>query len=110
VHGCSLLIHDRAPKHHWLFHVLVHQHASSRTHTRDMSAKRANVFSQGRPENPYEDRDGPPDPPKRATAAQLAARKYVHLHRPPSPSAFTVRLHRPTSTVPFACACASTAN
>lgn len=42
-----------------------------------MSGKRANVFGQGRAENPYEDTDGPAETPQRATAAQLAARKYV---------------------------------
>ncbi|KAF2853544.1 hypothetical protein T440DRAFT_310064 [Plenodomus tracheiphilus IPT5] len=51
-----------------------------------MSAKRANVFSQGRPENPYEDRDGPPDPPQRATAAQMAARKIRNV-KPRRPGA-----------------------
>lgn len=40
-----------------------------------MSGKRANVFGQGRPETPYEERDDPADVPQRATAAQLAARK-----------------------------------
>ncbi|KAF1349445.1 hypothetical protein EJ07DRAFT_184413 [Lizonia empirigonia] len=40
-----------------------------------MSGKRANVFGQGRPENPYEERHGPAETPQRATAAQLAARK-----------------------------------
>jgi hypothetical protein len=41
-----------------------------------MSGKRANIFGQGRPERPYEDRDGDADDvPQRATAAQLATRK-----------------------------------
>ncbi|KZM22106.1 hypothetical protein ST47_g6691 [Ascochyta rabiei] len=40
-----------------------------------MSGKRANVFGQGRPESPYEERDEPGEVPQRATAAQLAARK-----------------------------------
>ncbi|KAH8728532.1 hypothetical protein GQ44DRAFT_609221 [Phaeosphaeriaceae sp. PMI808] len=40
-----------------------------------MSGKRANIFDQGRPESPYEDRDGPAEVPQRATAAQLATRK-----------------------------------
>lgn len=42
-----------------------------------MSGKRANIFEAGRPEDPYADRDGPADVPQRATAAQLAQRKYV---------------------------------
>jgi hypothetical protein len=40
-----------------------------------MSGKRANVFGQGRPERPYEERDDPAEVPQRATAAQLAQRK-----------------------------------
>jgi hypothetical protein len=41
-----------------------------------MSGKRANIFGQGRPERPYEDRDDDAaDVPQRATAAQLATRK-----------------------------------
>jgi hypothetical protein len=40
-----------------------------------MSGKRANLFGQGRPENPYDERDEPAETPQRATAAQLAARK-----------------------------------
>ncbi|KAH9880803.1 hypothetical protein IAQ61_001097 [Plenodomus lingam] len=51
-----------------------------------MSAKRANLFSQGRPDDPYQDRDGPPDPPKRATAAQMAARKIKSV-KPRRPGA-----------------------
>ncbi|KAH6878700.1 hypothetical protein BKA58DRAFT_409123 [Alternaria rosae] len=39
------------------------------------SNKRGNIFDQGRPENPYEDRDDVADVPQKATAAQLAARK-----------------------------------
>ncbi|USP79179.1 uncharacterized protein yc1106_06453 [Curvularia clavata] len=40
-----------------------------------MSAnKRGNIFGQGKPERPYEERDDPADVPQRATAAQLAAR------------------------------------
>ncbi|KAL1648225.1 hypothetical protein SLS61_007097 [Didymella pomorum] len=39
-----------------------------------MSGKRANLFGQGRPEDPYNERDVPDDAPQRATAAQLAAR------------------------------------
>ncbi|KAH7079903.1 hypothetical protein BKA63DRAFT_407085 [Paraphoma chrysanthemicola] len=41
-----------------------------------MSGKRANVFGQGRPEEPYQERDDPAEVPQRATAAQLATRKY----------------------------------
>lgn len=37
--------------------------------------KRGNIFGQGKPERPYEERDDPADVPQRATAAQLAARK-----------------------------------
>jgi hypothetical protein len=40
-----------------------------------MTGKRANLFGQGRPENPYDERDEPAETPQRATAAQLAARK-----------------------------------
>ncbi|KAJ4375419.1 hypothetical protein N0V86_006950 [Didymella sp. IMI 355093] len=40
-----------------------------------MSGKRANLFGQGRPEDPYNERDEPAEPPQRATAAQMAARK-----------------------------------
>ncbi|KAF3040581.1 hypothetical protein E8E11_004431 [Didymella keratinophila] len=40
-----------------------------------MSGKRANLFGQGRPDDPYNERDVPDDTPQRATAAQLAARK-----------------------------------
>jgi hypothetical protein len=41
-----------------------------------MSNKRQNIFGQGKPEQPYEERmEMPDDPPKVATAAQLAARK-----------------------------------
>ncbi|KAF3032668.1 hypothetical protein E8E12_004262 [Didymella heteroderae] len=40
-----------------------------------MSGKRANLFGQGRAEDPYNERDEPADAPQRATAAQLAARK-----------------------------------
>ena len=40
-----------------------------------MSGKRANLFGQGRPEDPYNGRDEPAEIPQRATAAQLAARK-----------------------------------
>jgi len=40
-----------------------------------MSGKRANTFGQGRPENPYEERDEEVEIPRQATAAQLAARK-----------------------------------
>jgi hypothetical protein len=39
------------------------------------SNKRGNIFDQGRPENPYDDRDEVADVPQKATAAQLAARK-----------------------------------
>ncbi|KAJ4337459.1 hypothetical protein N0V95_008327 [Ascochyta clinopodiicola] len=44
-----------------------------------MSGKRANVFGQGRPESPYEERDEPGEVPQRATAAQLAARKIKQV-------------------------------
>jgi len=40
-----------------------------------MSGKRANIFGQGKPERPYEERDDDVDPPQKATAAQLATRK-----------------------------------
>lgn len=41
-----------------------------------MSGKRANIFGQGKPERPYEEReDAEADVPQRATAAQMAARK-----------------------------------
>ena len=40
-----------------------------------MSAKRANIYGQGRPERPYDERTDEDDPPKQATAAQLATRK-----------------------------------
>jgi hypothetical protein len=40
-----------------------------------MSGKRANLFGQGRPEDPYNERDEPAETPQRATAAQMAARK-----------------------------------
>ncbi|KAI2481148.1 DUF2457 domain containing protein [Pyrenophora tritici-repentis] len=39
------------------------------------SNKRGNIFGQGRPERPYDERDEPADVPQKATAAQLAARK-----------------------------------
>jgi hypothetical protein len=39
------------------------------------SNKRGNIFGQGKPEQPYEERDDPAEVPQRATAAQLAARK-----------------------------------
>ncbi|KAL6705944.1 hypothetical protein ACN47E_006223 [Coniothyrium glycines] len=40
------------------------------------SNKRGNIFGQGKPERPYEERDSDPaDVPQRATAAQLATRK-----------------------------------
>jgi hypothetical protein len=40
------------------------------------SNKRGNIFGQGKPERPYEERDNEPaDVPQRATAAQLASRK-----------------------------------
>ncbi|EFQ85408.1 hypothetical protein PTT_19648 [Pyrenophora teres f. teres 0-1] len=39
------------------------------------SNKRGNIFGQGRPEQPYDERDEPADVPQKATAAQLAARK-----------------------------------
>ncbi|KAH7559759.1 hypothetical protein BM1_03393 [Bipolaris maydis] len=39
--------------------------------------KRGNIFGQGKPERPYEERDEPADVPQRATAAQLAARKKM---------------------------------
>lgn len=39
------------------------------------SNKRGNIFGQGKPERPYEERDDPADVPQRATAAQLASRK-----------------------------------
>jgi hypothetical protein len=39
------------------------------------SNKRGNIFGQGKPERPYEERDDPADVPQKATAAQLAARK-----------------------------------
>jgi hypothetical protein len=43
-----------------------------------MSGKRANIFGQGRPERPYDERDeDAADPPRQATAAQLATRKFV---------------------------------
>ncbi|KAF2017540.1 hypothetical protein BU24DRAFT_152223 [Aaosphaeria arxii CBS 175.79] len=38
-------------------------------------SKRLGPFAQGKPENPYEDRDAPGETPQRATAAQMAARK-----------------------------------
>jgi len=39
-------------------------------------SKRGSIYSQGKPEDPYNEReDAPADPPKQATAAQLAARK-----------------------------------
>jgi hypothetical protein len=41
-----------------------------------MSGKRANIFGQGKPERPYEERtDDEAEVPVRATAAQMAARK-----------------------------------
>ncbi|RMZ67386.1 hypothetical protein GMOD_00001301 [Pyrenophora seminiperda CCB06] len=39
------------------------------------SNKRGNIYGQGKPEQPYEERDDPADVPQKATAAQLAARK-----------------------------------
>ncbi|KNG51908.1 hypothetical protein TW65_00923 [Stemphylium lycopersici] len=39
------------------------------------SNKRGNIFGQGKPERPYEERDDPADVPQKATAAQLASRK-----------------------------------
>ncbi|KAJ4987614.1 nucleoporin nsp1 [Stagonosporopsis vannaccii] len=44
-----------------------------------MSGKRSNLFGQGRPEDPYNERDDPAEVPQRATAAQLAARKIKTL-------------------------------
>ena len=39
-------------------------------------SKRGAIFNQGKPEDPYNERDDAPvDTPKQATAAQLAARK-----------------------------------
>jgi hypothetical protein len=38
-------------------------------------SKRGNIFDQGKPENPYNERDEGPVEAQRATAAQLAARK-----------------------------------
>jgi len=39
-------------------------------------SKRANIFEQGKPEQPYNEREERPvEPAQRATAAQLAARK-----------------------------------
>jgi hypothetical protein len=55
-----------------------HHQLARRTSTNPgatMSGKRANLFGQGRPEDPYNERDVPDDAPQRATAAQLAARK-----------------------------------
>jgi hypothetical protein len=63
---------------------------STQRGTAIMSGKRANIFGQGRPEKPYEERDEDAvDVPQRATAAQLAARKYVL----PSPSLCVPRYH-----------------
>ncbi|KAL1795067.1 hypothetical protein ACET3X_006883 [Alternaria dauci] len=39
------------------------------------SNKRGNIFGQGKPERPYEERDDVADVPQKATAAQLASRK-----------------------------------
>jgi hypothetical protein len=39
------------------------------------SNKRGNIFGQGKPERPYEEREDVADVPQKATAAQLASRK-----------------------------------
>ncbi|CAO2658022.1 Nn.00g072820.m01.CDS01 [Neocucurbitaria sp. VM-36] len=55
--------------------------------------KRGNVFDQGRPECPYEERDEPADVPQRATAAQLATRKIktAKVRRPAGASSVSNR-------------------
>ncbi|KAF9692138.1 hypothetical protein EKO04_010142 [Ascochyta lentis] len=62
-----------------------------------MSGKRANVFGQGRPERPYEDRDEPAEVPQRATAAQLAARKIKSVKPRRAPGAASSGLSQSVS-------------
>jgi hypothetical protein len=60
------------------FAAQIHQRAVISTHegAQIMSGKRANIFGQGKPERPYEERDEEAaEVPQRATAAQLATRK-----------------------------------
>jgi hypothetical protein len=77
-HGCTVApstnIKGRASKH---FLRQIHHTRGQLTPGNDiMSGKRANIFGQGRPETPYQERDEEPaEVPQRATAAQLATRK-----------------------------------
>jgi hypothetical protein len=73
--GRTFSEHQRQPSKHFLPQI---HHTRGQLSPGDatMSGKRANIFGQGKPERPYEEReDDPAEVPQRATAAQLATRK-----------------------------------